>query len=86
MTKRERVLYSFQNQKVDKLPMGFWYHFSPDEDLGQQTVEEHIKLYREADFDFIKVMCDGYFNYPNPFIKTVSSAKDWLHIDRKSVV
>ena len=39
MTKRERVLNAMQNKPVDKLPMGFWYHFSPDEDLGQQTVE-----------------------------------------------
>ena len=78
MTKRERVLNAMQNKPVDKLPMGFWYHFSPDEDLGQQTVEEHVKLYREADMDFIKVMCDGYFNYPNPYIQTVASAKDWF--------
>lgn len=77
MTKRERVLNAFHNRTVDKLPMGFWYHFSPDDDFGQQTVEEHLKLYREADMDFIKVMCDGYFNYPNPFIDTVNSADDW---------
>ena len=80
MTKRERVLNAMQNKPVDKLPMGFWYHFSPDEDLGQQTVEEHLKLYREADMDFIKVMCDGYFNYPNPFIETVASAEDWFEM------
>jgi len=80
MTKRERVLRALQNRPVDKLPMGFWYHFSPDEDLGQETVDEHIRLYREADMDFIKVMCDGFFNYPNPFIETVKSAEDWQRI------
>lgn len=80
MTKRERVLNAFHNQAVDKLPMGFWYHFSPDDDFGQQTVEEHLRLYREADMDFIKVMCDGYFNYPNPFIGTVNSADDWFRM------
>lgn len=80
MTKRERVLNAFQNKPVDKLPMGFWYHFSPDEDLGRETVEAHIKLYREADMDFIKVMCDGYFNYPNPFISTVKSPEDWMRM------
>ncbi len=78
MTKRERVLNAFHNQAVDKLPMGFWYHFSPDDDFGQQTVEEHLRLYRDTDMDFIKVMCDGYFNYPNPFIETVNSADDWF--------
>jgi len=81
MTKRERVLSAFQNKPVDKLPMGFWYHFSPDEDLGQEMVEAHLKLYRETDMDFIKVMCDGYFNYPNPFIGTVTCAKDWFGME-----
>ena len=82
MTKRERVINAFHNQAVDKLPMGFWYHFSPDDDFGQQTVEEHLRLYRDTDMDFIKVMCDGYFNYPNPFIETVNSADDWFRMTR----
>lgn len=80
MTKKERVLAAFQNKEVDKIPMGFWYHFTPDDDLGQETVEAHLKLYRESDMDFIKVMCDGYFNYPNPGIKEIQSAEDWFHL------
>lgn len=80
MTKKERVLRAFKNQPVDRIPMGFWYHFSPDEDHGQETVEQHLKLYRDADMDMIKVMCDGYFNYPNPFIKTVTCADDWARM------
>ena len=69
MTKKERVLRAFKNQPVDRIPMGFWYHFSPDEDHGQETVEQHLKLYRYADMDMIKVMCDGYFNIPNRSLK-----------------
>lgn len=80
MTKKERVLNAFNNRPVDKIPMGFWYHFSPDDDFGQETVNEHLKWYRDADLDFIKVMCDGYFNYPNPFIQTVTCADDWFNI------
>ncbi len=80
MTKKERVLNAFHNQPVDKIPMGFWYHFSPDDDFGQETVNAHLNWYREYDLDFIKVMCDGYFNYPNPFIQTVKSVEDWFNI------
>ncbi len=80
MTKKERVLNAFHNQPVDKVPMGFWYHFSPDDDFGQETVNEHLNWYRAYDLDFIKVMCDGYFNYPNPFIQTVKCADDWFNI------
>lgn len=78
MTKRERLLHAFKNEPVDKVPMGFWYHFSPDEDLGQETVEQHLALYRDADMDMIKVMCDGFFNYPNPYIENVTCAQDWF--------
>ena len=28
--------------------------------------------------DMIKVMCDGYFNYPNPYIEKVTCPEDWL--------
>lgn len=80
MTKKERVLKAFRNEPVDKVPMGFWYHFSPDDDFGQETVNEHLNWYREYGLDFIKVMCDGYFNYPNPFIQTVTCAEDWFNI------
>jgi len=80
MTKKERVLAAFNNQPVDKIPMGFWYHFSPDDDFGQETVNEHLKWYKDADLDFIKIMCDGYFNYPNPFIQTVTCADDWFNM------
>lgn len=78
MTKKERVLKAFQNQPVDKVPMGFWYHFSSDEDTGEVIVKQHLDLYREAGTDFIKVMCDGYFNYPNPYIEKVTCAEDWF--------
>lgn len=77
MTKKERVLCAFKNKETDKLPMGFWYHFSPDEDKGEETVREHLTFYRETGLDFIKVMCDGYFNYPNPGIRGITCAKDW---------
>lgn len=80
MTKRERVLRAFQNKETDRAPMGFWYHFSPDEDKGEETVREHLDFYREAGLDFIKVMCDGYFNYPNPVIAGVKTAKDWYQL------
>lgn len=80
MTKRERILNAFNNKPVDKVPMGFWYHFSPDEDLGQKTIDQHVELFHEADTDLIKIMCDGYFNYPNPFIDTVTCPEDWFQM------
>lgn len=81
MTKKERLLHAFHNEPVDRVPFGFWYHFSPDEDLGQVTVEQHLQLWRDADMDLIKVMCDGYFNYPNPGIEKITCADDWFGLE-----
>lgn len=78
MTKKERLLKAFNNEKVDKVPFGFWYHFSPDDDFGPETVAEHLKFYNDTDMDMIKVMCDGYFNYPNPYIEKVTCPEDWF--------
>lgn len=78
MTKKERLLRAFQNREVDRVPMGFWYHFSPDDDFGQKTVDQHLELFRETGMDMIKVMCDGYFNYPNPYIEKVTCPEDWF--------
>ncbi len=80
MTKRERLLNAFHGKPVDRIPFGFWYHFSPDDDFGPETVAEHLKWYRETDMDMIKVMCDGYFNYPNPAIEKITCAEDWFHL------
>lgn len=78
MTKRERLLNAFEKKPVDRVPMGFWHHFLPDADTEQKMVEEHLRLYREVGMDMIKVMCDGYFNYPNPYIEKVNRAEDWF--------
>lgn len=80
MTKRERLLHAMRKEPVDKIPMGFWYHFSPDADLGEEIIQQHLKLYRDTDMDMVKVMCDGYFNYPNPFIERVTCADDWFSL------
>ena len=80
MTNRERVLHALHRKPVDRVPMGFWYHFSPDDDFGQETVDEHIRWYRNSKADFIKVMCDGYFNYPNPCIESIQCADDWFKL------
>ena len=38
MTKRERLLNAFENKPVDRIPVGFWYHFSPDEEDRKSVV------------------------------------------------
>lgn len=85
-SKKEWVLKAFRGENVDKVPVGFWYHFLPEEELGQglnsrslfkKNLEGHRKFIKEVDPDFIKIMSDGFFTYPNPLItKDVTSVKE----------
>ncbi len=64
MDKRTRVLNALNKKPVDHVPVGFWHHFSGEEELGQANVDAQLKYYRETDLDFVKVMSDGYLVYP----------------------
>ena len=77
MNKKENLLKVMNFETPDRIPFAFWYHFSPDADEGMKAVQQHLDLYREADFDLIKIMCDGFFNYPNPQIAEFTKASDW---------
>ena len=77
MTKRERVIAAMNNLPVDRPPVGFWFHFKPDQALGQACVNAHLDYYNTVDTDIAKLMCDGYFDYPNPVAKNIKDSKDW---------
>ena len=77
MDKRTRVLNAMNKKEVDHVPVGFWFHFGGTEAAGDACVEAHLKYYRETDLDFVKIMCDGYFNYPLPEIK---KGEDWRNV------
>ena len=80
MNKRERVLAAMNNQPVDRPPVGFWFHFKPEDSLGQPCVDAHLRYYNNIDVDMAKLMCDGYFDYPNPVAKAVKEPKDWYEM------
>ena len=41
--------------------------------MGQACVDAHLKWYRDTDQDFIKIMCDGYFGYPNETLEKMEN-------------
>lgn len=81
MTKRERVLCAMNNQPVDRPPVGFWFHFTGDRQLGSKCVDAHLEYYNNIDVDIAKIMCDGYFDYPNPAAKKVQKPEDWYKLE-----
>ena len=79
MDKRTRVLNALNKKPVDHVPVGFWFHYADEEMCGETCVQAHLRYYRETDLDFLKIMSDGYFNYPIP--ETIQNADDWWTLE-----
>ena len=80
MDKRERVMDCMNHLTVDRPPVGFWFHFSDEQKMGAACVQAHLDYYNHVDVDLAKIMCDGYFDYPNPLAQSVQKASDWYHL------
>ncbi|MCY7019588.1 uroporphyrinogen decarboxylase [Streptococcus sanguinis] len=74
VSKKELVLRAFRGEEVDRVPVGFWFHFVSQEEkmLGlnnpvifNKSVEGHAAYVRAARPDFVKIMSDGFFKYPS---------------------
>jgi len=88
-TKKELVQAALNNQPVDRVPVGFWFHYLADEsnanaladpNLGRQNIAGHRAFYERFDPDFVKIMSDGYFIYPNEGLQKVTSVQDLRNI------
>ncbi|ETA81619.1 uroporphyrinogen decarboxylase family protein [Youngiibacter fragilis] len=83
MSKRQLVSDAFNNRPVERVPVGFWFHFVDGDDFSkgleypsviQKNIEGHIRFYNGFKPDFVKLMSDGFFNYPNPLLADVKDA------------
>jgi uroporphyrinogen decarboxylase len=84
MNKREWVLKAFRGEDTGAVPAGFWFHYVPDEladgfaDPGiiEKNIAGHRAYYRTFKPDFMKIMTDGFFIYPNRDIIFAEKAAD----------
>jgi uroporphyrinogen decarboxylase len=84
MNKRELVSKAFKNEETERVPVGFWFHYLKDEledgfknpSLFDINLEGHKKFYNEFQPDFVKIMTDGFFIYPNGSILNAQSAAE----------
>jgi len=85
MTKRERLLDAFNNKPVDRVPVGFWFHFLQGEQFSQglenpalieKNIASHKKFIEAVNPDFVKIMSDGFFLYPSEVYNTLTNASD----------
>lgn len=84
-SKKELVLAALNNRPVDRVPVGFWFHFTQEEERGlgltqpeivERNVAGHFAFYDAFKPDFVKIMSDGFFAYPNERLRDVKSLAD----------
>lgn len=74
MDKRTRVLNAMDGKPVDRVPVGFWHHFTGEQAEGTAAVKAHLDFYKNSHIDMLKIMSDGIsFAFPGPMKK----ASDW---------
>jgi uroporphyrinogen decarboxylase len=87
---RERLFRAFRNERVDRVPVGFWFHFLTkgefnsavdNSSLLEKNVAGHKKYIDAFHPDFVKIMSDGYFNYPRGQGKVYDSPESFARID-----
>lgn len=85
MSKKQLILDAFDNKPVERVPVGFWFHFvQPDEFKNglknpavlQKNIDSHKKFVKEFQPDFVKLMSDGFFEYPNPILIHAKNASE----------
>jgi uroporphyrinogen decarboxylase len=88
MNKREWVLKALRNETVEKVPAGFWFHYAPDElvdgfvspEIFEQNTAGHQRYFKEFQPDFLKIMTDGFFIYPNREFRDAEKAADLWNV------
>lgn len=90
MSKRQLVLDALNNKETERTPVGFWFHFvTGDEfylglekpELIKKNLDGHLKFYRDFQPDFIKIMSDGFFAYPNPTLEDIRKKDEWKSLE-----
>ena len=73
MNKLERVRAALAGATVDRVPAGFWFHYTSDKAHGAASVKAHLDYYRASNIDFLKVMNE----HPYQANVTVKTPADW---------
>lgn len=85
MPKKQLVLDAFHNKPVERIPFGFWFHFAQEHEFTkgledpaiiQKNIAGHKKFFKDFNPDFVKLMSDGFFEYPNPILIHAKSAAE----------
>ena len=84
--KKQLMLDALNNKPTERVPVGFWFHYTKNEmlpvsenpEMRKENLDGHKKFVQEFKPDFVKLMSDGYFFEPKTakFLHNVKSAKE----------
>lgn len=89
MSKKQLLFNAFNNKEVERVPVGFWFHFVEGEEFNQgverkeiiqKNIDGHRAFYEKFKPDFIKLMSDGFFQYPNDVLIKGGTTKELKQI------
>ncbi|MDR1257588.1 MAG: uroporphyrinogen decarboxylase [Spirochaetaceae bacterium] len=89
MNKYDLLEQVFSNERPERVPVGFWFHFVgdpaadgfKDPAIFNANIDGHRKFFAEFDPDFVKIMTDGFFIYPNSGFYAARSAAEFGSIE-----
>ncbi|KAE9630646.1 uroporphyrinogen decarboxylase [Defluviitalea raffinosedens] len=90
MSRRQLVLDAFNNKPVERVPVGFWFHFTNSDEWAegvknpaiiQKNIDGHNKFVSEFRPDFVKLMSDGFFQYPNPILLNTENVEKFFELE-----
>ncbi|MDR0382743.1 MAG: uroporphyrinogen decarboxylase [Spirochaetaceae bacterium] len=84
MNKYDLIEQVLNNGRPERVPVGFWFHFVEDPAadgfknpaIFDENIAGHRKFVEEFDPDFVKIMTDGFFIYPNRRFYAARSAAE----------
>lgn len=87
--KRDLLQRAFNNEEVERVPLGFWHHFVVGEEqfkgleepeILERVIQGHIDYYNLVNPDMMKIMNEGFFGYPPIMNNSLSTAEDLKRI------
>lgn len=87
--RRQVVEATFANQTPNRVPVGFWYHFTAfnehcrglqDPSIVRRVIDGHKAMYDDLQPDMLKIMSDGFFGHPSMNGKKFETAEDLKQI------
>lgn len=89
MNKRQLLQKAFNNEEVDRVPVGFWHHFVlgldqfnglNDKSILDKVIKGHKDYYEKTNPDMMKLMNEGFMGYPPIMDNKLETAEDLLKI------